>query len=126
MDDTIPEGVSLLGKELSDLQSGVSVGMNDISGTVHYVTDYTGFSGDPAEQQGNYLALHIDSDEDTTITVELIGGTHGPVTLDPDRTLIVRLRNKQQKIKITVTKDGYDTITRTYTLAGLTLEAPAS
>ena len=126
MDDTIPEGVSLLGKELSDLQSGVSVGMNDISGTVHYVTDYTGFSGDPAEQQGNYLALHIDSDEDTTITVELIGGTHGPVTLDSDRTLIVRLRNKQQKIKITVTKDGYDTITRTYTLAGLTLEAPAS
>lgn len=126
MDDTIPEGVSLLGKELSDLQSGVSVGMNDISGTVHYVTGYTGFSGDPAEQQGNYLALHIDSDEDTTITVELIGGTHGPVTLDSDRTLVVRLRNKQQKIKITVTKDGYDTITRTYTLAGLTLEAPAS
>lgn len=126
MDDTIPEGVSLLGKELSDLQSGVSVGMNDISGTVHYVTDYTGFSGDPAEQQGNYLALHIDSDEDTTITVELIGGTHGPVTLDSDRTLIVRLRNKQQKIKITVAKDGYDTVTRTYTLAGLTLEAPAS
>lgn len=126
MDDTIPEGVSLLGKELSDLQSGVSVGMNDISGTVHYVTGYTGFSGDPAEQQGNYLALHIDSDEDTTITVELIGGTHGPVTLDSDRTHIVRLRNKQQKIKITVTKDGYDTITRTYTLAGLTLEAPAS
>lgn len=126
MDDTIPEGVSLLGKELSDLQSGVSVGMNDISGTVHYVTGYTGFSGDPAEQQGNYLALHIDSDEDTTITVELIGGTHGPITLDSDRTLIVRLRNKQQKIKITVTKDGYDTITRTYTLAGLTLEAPAS
>lgn len=123
MDDTIPQGVSLLGKNLSDLQSGVGVGGSDITGTLKYVTGYTGFSGDPAEQQGNYIALHIDTDaENSTITVELIGGEHGPVTLDSDRTIIIRIKNKSQKIKITASKDGYPTIEKTYTLAGLTLE----
>lgn len=70
--------------------------------------------------------LHIDSDEGATIVCELIGGTHGPVTLDSDRVLITRLRNKQQKLKITVSKDGYNTVTKTYTFAGLTLEPPAN
>ena len=87
------------------------------------MTGYTGFSGDPAEQQGNYIALHIDTDvEGSTITVELIGGDHGPVKLDSDRTCIFRIKNKNQKIKITSEKTGYPTITKTYTLGGLTLE----
>ena len=126
MDDEVPDGVSLLGKELDDLQSGVSVGGQDIAGTLKYVTGYTGFSGDPAEQQGNYLVLHIDTDvEGATIQAELIGGKHGPVTLDSDRTLITRISNKSQKIKITASKEGYPTVSKTYTLAGLKLE-PAS
>lgn len=126
MDDEVPDGVSLLGKELDDLQSGVSVGGSDITGTLKYVTGYTGFSGDPAEQQGNYLVLHIDTDvEGATIQAELIGGKHGPVTLDSDRTLITRISNKSQKIKITASKEGYPTVSKTYTLAGLKLE-PAS
>lgn len=125
MDDTIPDGVSLLGKELDDLQSGVGVGGSDITGTLKYVTGYTGFSGDPAEQSGHYLVLHIDTDvEGATIQVELIGGKHGPVTLDSDRTLISRISNKSQKIKITASKEDYPTVTKTYTLGGLTL-APA-
>lgn len=91
-----------------------------------YVTDYTGFSGDPAEQQGNYLVLHIDTDvEGATIQVELIGGANGLVTLDSDRTLVTRIKNKFQKIKITASKEGYPTVSKTYTLGGLTLE-PAS
>lgn len=126
MDDTIPEGVSLLGKELTDLQSGVSVGQDAISGTLKYVTGYTGFSGDPAEQSGHYLALHIDTDaEADSITVEIIGGDHGPVQLDSDRTNIFRIKNKQQKIKIVAKKDGYPDVEKIYNLAALTLE-PAS
>ena len=90
------------------------------------MTGYTGFSGDPTEQQGNYLVLHIDTDvEGATIQVELIGGAHGPVTLDSDRTLISRIKNKGEKIKITASKEGYPTVSKTYTLAGLKLE-PAS
>lgn len=124
MDDEIPDGVSLLGKELDDLQSGVGVGGSDITGTLKYVTNYTGFSGDPAEQQGNYIALHIDTDvEGATIVSELIGGDHGPVTLDSDRTLITRIKSKSQKIKITASKEGYPTVEKTFTLAGLTLES---
>lgn len=123
MDDTIPDGVSLLGKELSDLQSGVSVAGDGIIGTLKYVTGYTGFSGDPAEQSGNYLALHIDSAvEGATITVEVIGGDHGPATLDEDRTCIFRIKNNYQKIKITAAKAGTPTVTKTYNLLGLTLQ----
>lgn len=123
MDDEIPDGVDLLGKNLDDLQSGVGVGGSDITGTLKYVTGYTGFSGDPAEQEGHYLALHIDTEvEGATITAEIIGGDHGPVTLDSDRTLIVRIKHKGQKIKIVASKTDYPTITKVYTLAGLTLE----
>ena len=126
MDDTIPDGVSLLGKELTDLQSGVSIGQDAIAGTLKYVTGYTGFSGDPAEQEGHYLVLHIDTDtEADSIVAELIGGDHGPVELDSDRTLITRIKNKQQKIKIVAKKEGYPDVERIYNLAGLTLE-PAS
>jgi hypothetical protein len=123
VDDDIPEGVDLLGKELDDLQSGVAAGASDITGTLKYVTNYTGFSEDPTEQQGNYIALHIDTDvEGATIVAELIGDSRGPVTLDSDRTLITRIKNKGQKIKITASKEGYPTIEKTFTLAGLTLE----
>lgn len=126
MDDTIPDGVSLLGKELSDLQSGVSVGQDAIAGTLKYVTGYTGFSGDPAEQEGHYLALHIDTDVAAdSITVQLIGGDHGPVELDSDRTNIFRIKNKQEKIKIVAKKEGYPDVEKIYNLAALTLE-PAS
>lgn len=94
-----------------------------IIGTLKYVTGYTGFSGDPNEQQGNYLALHIDSEvEGATITVELIGGDHpGAVTLDEDRTIILRIKNTHEKIKITATADDTPTVTKTYNLVGLTL-----
>lgn len=127
MDVEIPDGVSLLGKELDDLQSGVGVGVNDISGTLKYVTDFTGFSGDPAEQEGNYLVLHIDTDvEGATITVELIGGDHPePVELDSDRTIILRIKNINEKIRITTSKEGYPTSTKTYTLGGLKLTPKA-
>lgn len=105
----------------------MSVGGQDIGGTLKYVTDYTGFSGDPAEQQGNYLVLHIDTDvEDATIEVELIGGAHGSVTLDSDHTIILRIKNKFQKIKITASKEGYPTVSKTYTLGGVTLETAGS
>jgi hypothetical protein len=123
VDDDIPEGVDLLGKELDDLQSGVAAGASDITGTLKYVTNYTGFSEDPTEQQGNYIALHIDTDvEGATIVAELIGDSRGPVTLDSDRTLIARIKSKGQKIKVTASKEGYPTIEKTFTLAGLTLE----
>jgi hypothetical protein len=72
------------------------------------------------------MALHIDTQvQDATIKALLIGGDHGEVTLDSDRTLICRIKSTRQKLKITVSADGYATVTKTYDLTGLRLE-PAS
>lgn len=120
----IPLTTSLLGKYVNELQSNVSVGAAAIAGTLKYVTGYTGFSGDPAEQSGNYLALHIVSDDGATITVEHVGGPLGPVTLDDDGLLVTRVINSADKLIVRATKNGV-TATRTYTLSGLVLEASA-
>lgn len=119
----IDPSVDLLGKSASDLQDGISIVGGVISGTLNYVTGYTGFSGDVSEQSGNYLALRIDTDENVdSITVELIGGTLGhPVTLDSDRTIVIRITNTTtQSIKVVVNKNGLSQ-SKTYTLTGLTL-----
>lgn len=111
---------------MTDLQSDASVGISGIAATLKYVTGYTGFSGDPAEQSGNYLVLKCDTGEiaGTTIVLELIGGDHGPVTLDADGICVLRIKNRSQKVKITASKEGYPTVTKTYDLASLILEKP--
>lgn len=87
-----------------------------------YVDDYTGFSGDAAEQSGNYLVLKAESPtEDATITAEIIGGDHGPVTLDDDGILVARIKNTSQKVKFTASVEGYADSEITLTLNGLTL-----
>ena len=108
---------------MSELQTGVVIDESGISGTLHHVTGYTEFSSLPGEQSGNYLAIKVaDSGADST-TVEVVGGTKGPVTLDADRNIVLLIKNKDlQSIKIVNTKDG-ETETKTYTLTGLTLEA---
>ncbi len=123
--DVEPEAASavLLGKAVSALQENVMVNDKFIKGTLHYVTGYTGFSGDTEEQSGNYLALRFDVSDGATTTVQLIGGTvKAPVTLDSDKNCVFRITNKNtQKIKV-VTTLGDDTITKTFSLAGLEIE----
>ena len=108
---------------MSALQSGVYIGADTISGRLFNVTGYTGFSGDPAEQSGHYLALKMDSDDSATITVELIGGTVGhPVTLDSDRNIVIRITDPAtQKIEVVSTVDEVST-TKRYSLIGLALD----
>lgn len=110
---------------VGDLQSSVAIENGVISGTLNYVTDYTGFSGDVALQSGNYLALKCTTENPRdTITVELIGGTVGhPVTLDADRNIVLRITNTEtQSVKVVAT-DGESTATQQYALSGLTLAA---
>ena len=82
------------------------VGENTISGSLKYVTGYTGFSGDASEQSGHYLALHCESESGAVIKVEIDGGHHGAVTLDEDGIIIMRLEDPHQGIKVTATKSG--------------------
>ncbi len=108
---------------MSSLQENVVVGESGITGTLKHVTGYTGFSSVSSEQTGNYLALQVDTDsEDAEITVELVGGTKGPVVLDADRNIVLLIRNKDtQSVKVTV-EDGDETSTKTYELTGLVME----
>lgn len=119
----IDESVDLLGKSVSDLQEDIMISKDGvISGRLKAVTGYTGFSGDSELQSGHYIALKIDAvgDEDA-VTVEIVGGTSGEVNLDPDRLFVGYIRNKNQQIKVTATKAGHPTVTKIYSLTGLTL-----
>ena len=113
----------LLGKIVTDLQENIVIGSDNISGTLKYVTGYTGFSGDVSEQSGNYLALVCDGVPDADeVTFELVNGTVGhPVTLDSDRIIVVRIADvESQYIIVNATKGG-TTISKKLYLTGLTL-----
>ena len=59
--------------------------------------------------------------EGAVITAQVIGGDHGPVTLDDDGILIARIKNNSQDLEFkAITADGVQTIR--YDLSGLTLE----
>lgn len=105
VDADIPAGTDLLGKSVTDLQENIVIGNGSITGTLKHVTGYTGFSGDPTEQEGNYLVLHFEGDADS-ISVELVGGLHGPVTLDEDGIIILRIINNNEVVKVTARKAG--------------------
>lgn len=118
------------GKKVSDLQDDVVINTNKkITGTLCYVENYTGFNSVVAgEQSGHYLALDfadnwLGDTDPTTFTVELKGGTKGPVTLTEDDTFCVfRVTNPDtQSIKV-VSTDSTGTTTVEYSLKGLTLE----
>ena len=73
--------------------------------------------------------LRVDTDdENDEISVELLGGSTGhPVTLDPDRNIVLRITNPNtQKVRVVVEHVNEDltvsTETTTLNLTGLTLE----
>ena len=121
------------GKKVSDLQDDVVINTNrKIDGTLHYVTGYTEFnSSEPAEQEGNYLALDFSDNwlgdtDPTTFTVELKGGKKGPVTLtDGDAFCVFRVTNPNTQSIEVVSTDSTGTTTVRYSLKGLTLEPKA-
>lgn len=117
----------ILGMTAADLQSNISVAGDVISGKLLYVENYTGFSSDPTLQEGNFLALKIESEPaDAVTTVELLGGKDGPKTLDSDHLAVFRVTNiSAQTVKVTSTK-GKDSNTKVYKLTGLELASAAS
>lgn len=97
---------------------------NNITGTLKYVSDYTGFSSDVSLQSGNFIALHAEVPElpeaiiDVTVT--------NPVTLDEDGDVVLRIRDKDsQTITVVASAEGYESVTKVYSLAGLTVETEA-
>ena len=103
------------------MQSNVVVGDSEITGTLHYVTGFTNFSSTTTEQEGNFLALKFAHTEGATTTVEIVGGTKGPVTLDSDMNWVGRIESGDTAIEVVTSKDGAS-LTETYSITGLTLE----
>ena len=96
------------------------VGDDAITGTLAYVTDYTGFSETVDLQAGNYLALHINIPDGATVTVSL---GDDPVEVDEDGIVVLRIADKDtQAVTLEATIDG-ETETVVYDLSGLTLES---
>ena len=114
------------GKSISELQTGIVVSDGAISGTLHYVENYTNFSSAIDEQEGNYLVVKVEADPDATVKFHLVGGSKGEITLTPDdRQVVCRIRDKNsQSIRITAEKGGKRNV-KNYSLTGLTLEAKA-
>lgn len=121
VDANVSSSEDLFGKSVDDLQEDIVIGEDSISGTLKAIDDYTGFSGDTELQSGHYLVTHSEADEGATITVEIVGGISGPVQLDDDGIHIGRITSTDQSLRIIATKDG-ESVTKTFSLSGLTLE----
>ena len=91
-------GATLFGKSVSELQTNVSVSGKNITGTLNYVTGYTGFSSNPEEQEGHFLALDLSDNDFTGLTSVMVGldpsAGSGLVEIinDPDKNGVFRIR----------------------------------
>lgn len=122
---TLPsDSDDLLGQTVAGLESNLVFRDKAISGTLHYVENYTGFSKEPSLQSGNFIAVKVETDPTAdSITMELVGGTGtGPKALDSTGVVIARITNKDaQSMKFVATK-GTDTVTKIYALNELVCE----
>ena len=121
---------TILGKRVRDLQTGITIDdEGKFDGVLKYVTGYTGFSGDPELQSGNYLAVKF-SDIDpnaTSVKVGLVPSAIGmdlvEIINDPDKNGVFRVTSLDQKLKV-VSTDGTATREQLYDLSSLTLNQP--
>lgn len=114
----------LLGQTVAGLENNLVFRDKAISGTLHYVENYTGFSKEPSLQSGNFLAVKVTTEPTAdSVTMELIGGTGtGAKTLDDSGVVIVRITNKDSQILKFVATKGKDSVTKTYALNELVCE----
>lgn len=119
----------MLGKAVSTLQSNVAISDSKVvSGNLEYITDYTGFSSDPALQSGNFIALHWSNPEArvTSLKVGIVPSSIGADLVecinDTDRNGVFRVTDPAtQKIRI-VQSDGTTTRTDDYLLTNVVCE----
>ena len=112
IDANISDSVDLFGKVASDLQKNVNIIDGKFYGDLNYVTNYTGFSGDPAEQQGYYVVFHVAYEGADYIKVN-------GVTLDVDGIHILLIKNmKNPKATIEIKKND-NILKDTIDLSGL-------
>lgn len=120
-----------LGKNLADLCDGVTFSesivdgkvVTKVTGTLHYVWGYTGFSSGDEVTQGWYLPFQIHTgkaDPETKIDVSCNGHLSEDDAYDTD--WIIRVTDKTQPIKICYADT--ETELANIDVSGLTLESP--
>lgn len=125
VNDTIADSeLSVTGKTVSDLQSGVKFGANAITGTLKYVENWTWFDSNPEINTGNFLVFKSTLSGADKITAQLIGSkvNPGPIELDSDGIAIFHITNKDTQMVQVVAYKGDLVQTKLYTLNGLTCE----
>ena len=118
--------MDLYGKAASDLQSEIAISdSNVVSGTLEYVSGYTGYSETAEEQEGNYLALQFSCDLPGATFTAALG--EDAVEVSEDGIAVFRITDKAtQTINVVASYPGFPDLELTLTLTGLTLEeAPA-
>lgn len=121
LDVNVAADEDLFGKVISDLQSGVTIREGVVYGTVKYVDDYTGFSGDKTLQSGYYIVVHASVPDQTGVTITVTKRGGEPKALDSDGILVFRLTNPvTDTLTFTASKAGSTTFNRTYSLRGIT------
>lgn len=120
----VPDGVTLFGTLVSDMQNGVVVSDSAITGTLKFLD-----SGDIASHwgDGNFLCVQFEN-IDTRATSVRVGldpsESSGLVEIidDPDKNGVFKITNKDTQKFVVVTSDGTHTVTKTYDLSGLTVQ----
>lgn len=101
--------VDLFGKNCEDLQEDIAVANGAITGTLKYVTGYTGFSGKAKEQKGNFIAIKVTNSSADEIYAGIAPSVSGKelVKLDSDGIIVIQVNDHEnQEIRVEVVKDG--------------------
>lgn len=117
------EAQLLGGKSAADLQENIVIdnAKRTIAVTLKYVTRYTQFSGEAAEQSGHYLVAKLDADAEGAVISARKEASDTWKELDSNHIIIFRITNANtQKVHVKV-KTGRETNYYTYDLSGLTL-----
>lgn len=101
--------VDLFGKNCEDLQEDIAVANGAITGTLKYVTGYTGFSGKAKEQKGNFIAIKVTNSSADEIYAGIAPSVSGKelVKLEADGIIVIQVNDHEnQEIRVEVVKNG--------------------
>lgn len=112
----------LLGKVVGDLQEDMAISTNNIVGKSHYVEGYTGFSGDPEEQEGNYIAFKVGFDGGAYTKITAQGGIAPEVEVDPSDHTHILIIKKKSPLVIRAYNGDVVVSSKTYDMSQLVLE----
>lgn len=120
-------GSTVLGKQVSDLQSDVTIGTNAITGTL---IKNDGWESGPLEGEGYFMALKFTASDWNAYDSVRVGlnpseGTGlVEVKTDPDKNGVFKITDKDEQNFVIETRSGATVIRKEYDLSGLTLSDP--